>query len=53
MSLSIVLYSDLGIPGADSLELKIAYALWEAERASLTIFLHNFCGIHPLGKAKE
>lgn len=33
MSLSIVLRSDLGIPGAGSLELKIAYALWETERA--------------------
>lgn len=38
MSLSIVLCSDLGIPGAGSLELKIAYALWEAERANLTPF---------------
>ncbi len=37
MSLSIVLCSDLGIPGAGSLELKIAYALWEAERSNLTL----------------
>lgn len=37
MSLRIVLCSDLGIPGVDPLELKIAYALWEAERANLTI----------------
>lgn len=37
MSLSIVLCSDLGIPRAGSLELKIAYALWEAERANLTL----------------
>ncbi len=37
MSKSIVLCSDLGIPGAGSLELKIAYALWEAERAKLTL----------------
>lgn len=37
MSLSIVLCSDLGIPGVDSLELKIAYALWEVERANVAI----------------
>lgn len=37
MSLSIVLCSDLGIPGAGSLELKIAYALWEAGRGNLTL----------------
>ena len=46
MSLNIVLCSDLGIPGAGSLELKIAYALWEAERANLTLspqLLPSFC----------
>lgn len=31
MSFSIVLRSDAGIPRAGSLELKIAYALWETE----------------------
>lgn len=38
MSLSIVLCSDLGIPGAGSLELKIAYALWEAKKGQLHPF---------------
>lgn len=36
MSLSIFLCSDLGSSGAGSLELKIAYALWEAVKANLT-----------------
>lgn len=32
----------LGIAGAGSLELKIAYALRETEKANFTIF-HDFC----------
>ena len=37
MNLSIVLCSDFGIGGAGSLELKIASALWEADRANLIL----------------
>lgn len=37
MSFSIVLRSDAGIPRAGSLELKIAYALWETEKANLSL----------------